>query len=145
MLWCMLTVFPSLAIKIVAALWLGGLVAIDLIETPAKFRIKSISRSSAVELGQEVFRSYGFLEMAFGVVLIVSILAGSRFYFFAGALLGCISLFVSPLLRHRLRGLVSASDQGLRNPQLKKYHLAYVALDLLKMLLLALLLLLPFG
>ncbi|MCA1595758.1 MAG: hypothetical protein LC772_04980, partial [Chloroflexi bacterium] len=52
-----------------AAFWLGGLCALDLIETPAKFRLESMPRGPAVELGRIVFRRFGTLELVVAAVM----------------------------------------------------------------------------
>ena len=37
------------------AVWLGGLIVIDFVETPARFRVWAINRNQVVAVGRKVF------------------------------------------------------------------------------------------
>ena len=45
------------------AVWLGGLIVIDLVETPARFRVKAINRNQVVAVGREVFAALNRMEV----------------------------------------------------------------------------------
>ena len=121
-------------IQLLAGLWLGGLIALDLIEAPTKFKIYSIERSAAVELGQAVFRKFGFLEMALSLALLayISLHRTIAEIWLVGTLVG-IALIISPWLRSRLATLIR---QHSSKDILRPYHRGYVVVDILKMLLL---------
>ena len=114
-------------------IWLGGLVAIDLIEAPAKFKIEGLDRAAAVRLGQVVFRRFGYLEMLLSGLLLASGSGTLRVRLIV-ALLSLIALLISPLLRSGLSVLVAKGNRG--GSSLRGAHAAYVAADILKMLLL---------
>lgn len=52
------------------AVWLGGLPIIDLVETPARFRVAAIDRNQAVAVGRAVFAAFNRTEAVVGAVLV---------------------------------------------------------------------------
>jgi uncharacterized membrane protein len=117
-------------ITFTAGLWLGGLIALDLIEAPTKFKIKSIERSAAVELGQAVFRKFGYVEMVLSLLLVTQAASGVPLYI--ATALAAIALIISPVVRSHLITLLQKGQKDT----LRLYHRVYVVLDISKMLLL---------
>ena len=131
------------------AVWLGGLIVIDLVETPARFRVKAINRNQVVAVGREVFAALNRMEVAVGALLVgASALLVSR----AAAhshkpLAAVISVGVMWLValaqyfwaRPRMSAATTELDLENRRPEearfqlLRRWHKTYVALDLVKM------------
>lgn len=51
------------------AVWLGGLIVIDFVETPARFRVQAINRSQVVAVGREVFAAVNRMESIIGAAI----------------------------------------------------------------------------
>ncbi|HET6383304.1 MAG TPA: hypothetical protein VFJ58_07940 [Armatimonadota bacterium] len=142
--------FPSPQLRTIAmigafaGLWLGGLIAIDLVETPAKFGVKGMDRSAAVELGQEVFHRFGMLEAAFAIAMLVFGNHGDAPSFLTAAsfALTVLALGVSPELRRRLNRTLRAllPEDREKSETFRALHRLYVTADLAKMILLAMVL-----
>src|SRR5215210_1147548 len=54
------------------ALWLGGLIVIDFVEAPAKFRVAEINRNQAVAVGRAVFAALNHVEVIAGAILLAT-------------------------------------------------------------------------
>ncbi len=54
------------------AVWLGGLIVIDFVEAPAKFRVAEINRNQAVAVGRAVFAALNRLETVLGAILLAA-------------------------------------------------------------------------
>lgn len=134
-------------VSALAGIWLGALVAIDLIETPAKFTLKGLDRATAVALGRVVFRRLGFLEMALGAALLAAGWRSGGGVVALAAPLWLITLALClglrPSLEVRMRGSADQVPQQERGKRaLRRLHQLYVAADGAKMLLLVALLIL---
>lgn len=130
------------------AVWLGGLIMIDFVETPARFRVKAINRNQVVAVGREVFAALNRTEVIIGLLLIVvSLLLVSRAetvsYRWRAALISVGLMWLVALLQYFwARPRMSAATKGLdlvkRRPKdarfdaLKRWHKTYVALDFIK-------------
>jgi uncharacterized membrane protein len=131
------------------AVWLGGLIVIDFVETPARFRVPAINRNQVVAVGQKVFAALNRTEAITGALLIaVSALLLSRAETVSTkALAAVLSVGVMWLVALAqlfwARPRMSAATQGLdlvnrrtgdaRFHTLRRWHKAYVAFDLFKM------------
>jgi hypothetical protein len=126
---------------VTAAFWLGGLVSIDLIEVPSKFRAPGVDRSAAVKIGRVVFRNFGYFELAVGAALAFA--AGRSGLSGVPRILPLVLLglafVVAVPLRLRLSRLSERSESARQDrdhsPTLKLHRL-YVAADGVKMALL---------
>jgi uncharacterized membrane protein len=131
------------------SVWLGGLVVIDFVEAPAKFRTPEISRNQAIAVGRQVFAAVNRMEVAFGALLL-AVSAGilvrtNSASQVDGASVACIGVMWAVALAQNfwLRPRMSMSGLSFDPPQegdsrygaVKCMHRAYVALDLLKMVL----------
>jgi uncharacterized membrane protein len=131
------------------ALWLGGLIVIDFVETPARFRVKAVNRNQVAAVGREVFAALNRMEAIVGALLVfVSALIVSRIptvtYKSWGALtsvglMWLVALFQYFWARPRMTkvteglDLVKRRQRDSRYDTLRRWHKTYVALDLAKM------------
>ncbi|MGH2410091.1 MAG: hypothetical protein ACRDGS_06925, partial [Chloroflexota bacterium] len=49
--------------RLLLALWVGGLVAIDLMETPTRFAVKEVDRNQIIAIGRRVFAALNRMEV----------------------------------------------------------------------------------
>lgn len=135
------------------AIWLGGLIAIDCIEAPARFRTPMLDRNQIVAVGRQVFAAFNRAEILMGVTLmIVSLLLlsradGANFLdllsgWMAIACIGLMALIaLIQFLKLRPRmveisqalDLVNRDESDPRHAKMRRLHRAYIALDIAKM------------
>ena len=131
------------------AVWLGGLIVIDLVETPARFRVAAIDRNQVVAVGREVFAALNRTEVIVGALLVAAsaLLAGraadvSRKSLAALAGVGVMWLVALAQYfwaRPRMSAATKELDLVNRRPEdarfrvFRRRHKTYVALDLVKM------------
>ena len=129
--------------------WLGGLIVIDFVETPAKFRTPEINRNQAVAVGRRVFAAFNRVEVIVGALLVAASLLLARRSSAAPlglpspmvtvGLMWLVSLAQNFWIRPRMSALSSTLDlvnraaEDVRYGELRRLHLAYVGLDLSKM------------
>lgn len=116
--------------------WLGMVLAISVVEAPLKFRAPGITLALGLGIGRLVFRALNIVEVLLATSITVScVLAPTAT---AAALLGALWLVLAVqllVLRPRLdrrAGLVIAGADVESSP----HHLVYIALEVLKILLL---------
>lgn len=130
------------------AVWLGGLIVINFVEAPAKFRAPEINRNQAVAVGRQVFAAVNRMEVVLGALLLTVtalILVRTNFSSQAGRIaVACIGLMWAVALAQNfwLRPRISSSGDSFepanrqagdpRYGAFKRLHRAYVALDLFK-------------
>jgi hypothetical protein len=133
------------------AVWLGGLIVIDCIETPARFRVKSIDRNQVAAVGWEVFAAVNRTETMLGALLIIvgallAVRATTISHKLSLALVNLGAMWLVALwqnfwARPRMSAATKALDLVNRLPGderfhlLRRWHKTYVALDLVKILL----------
>ncbi|MDQ3803436.1 MAG: hypothetical protein M3416_06345, partial [Acidobacteriota bacterium] len=68
----------TFARELALAVWLGGLIVIDFVETPARFRVPGLNRNQVVAVGREVFAAFNRTEVLVGAALVAAsaLLAG---------------------------------------------------------------------
>jgi hypothetical protein len=131
------------------AVWLGGFIVIDFVETPARFRVQAINRNQVVAVGREVFAALNRMETLIGALLIiVSALLVSRrptgSHKAQVALICVVVMWLVALLQYfwaRPRMSAATKELDLVNRQpgdarlgvLRRWHKTYVELDLVKM------------
>jgi hypothetical protein len=131
------------------AVWLGGLIVIDFVETPARFRVKAINRNQVVAAGREVFAAVNRMEAFVGALLVgVSALLliraptvthKSLAAFQCVAVMWLVALtqyfWAWPRMSATTEGLdlVNRQPGDARFNLLRRWHKTYVALDLVKM------------
>ncbi len=130
------------------AVWLGGLIVIDFVETPAWFRVPSLNRNQVVAVGREVFAALNRMEVFVGALLVaasallliraapaphkslaavgvgVMWLVALAQYFWAGPRMAAVTADLD---------LVNRDPGDARFQAFRRWHKTYVALDLLKM------------
>lgn len=116
--------------------WLGMLVAISFLETPLKFRAPGITTPLALGIGRLVFRTLNLTELALGALLTAALFTGPTPGAIGWALLSSLwaALLIQvgllrPRLDRRTRALLAGDP-----PPPSHQHLAYIALDVGKVL-----------
>ena len=130
------------------AVWLGGLIVIDFVETPARFRVNAISRNQVVAVGRAVFAAFNRTEAVVGALLIAAgallvTRAETNSYKSVAAvtavgLMWLVALSQYFWARPRISAVTKELDLVSREPgdvrfqSLRRWHKTYVALDFLK-------------
>src|SRR5215210_338795 len=130
------------------AVWLGGLIVIDFVETPARFRVPGLSRNQVVAVGREVFAAFNRTETVAGAALVAtSVALAARAetvsYRWLAALVGVAAMWLVALAQYfwarpHMSAVTAELDLVNRPPEdtrfdaLRRWHKTYVALDLLK-------------
>ncbi|MBD9733803.1 hypothetical protein IGX29_18715 [Streptomyces sp. H28] len=120
--------------------WLGMVLAISFLEAPLKFRAPGVTIPLGLGIGRIVFRALNLAEAALAVVVVVAVATGGPDAgvivptAVAVAVLAAQLGVVRPLLNRR-------SDRVLAGEQVPRSsaHLYYVALEVIKTLVLAVL------
>ncbi|TQF65371.1 hypothetical protein FK531_21975 [Rhodococcus spelaei] len=118
-------------------LWLGMVLAISFVETPLKFRAPGVTLASGLGIGRLVFRALNTLEAVLAVVLLVACaivgpgVASWVLVASVAVVLAVQVLVVRPPLTRRSNRIL-AGEQAPRS----RMHYAYVALELVKVVLL---------
>ncbi|HEV2881333.1 MAG TPA: DUF4149 domain-containing protein [Pyrinomonadaceae bacterium] len=135
--------------ELALAVWVGGLIVIDFVETPARFRVTAIDRNQVVAVGREVFAAFNRTEVFVGAALVsVSASIAGRAAIVSqksqAAFISVVVMWLVALLQYFwARPLMSAAMKGLdlvnrrpgdaRYDVLRRWHKTYVALDLIKL------------
>lgn len=126
------------------AFWLGALLAIDVIETPARVTTGNVPRPYRFAIGARVFKWFAWAQVLFGVVLTSILLktqtGGQQFY---GGLIILLltllqALWIGPSMSNRMVVRVSQGNNvelDLR-PGSTVFHSVYIGADAIKALLL---------
>jgi hypothetical protein len=117
--------------------WLGMVLAISFLETPLKFRAPGITVPLGLGIGRLVFRALAVEELALAGMLTAALALGDRtttVIVLASLLWAVLVVQVAVLLPRldRRARLILAGD----TPSRSRLHLAYVALDGIKVVLL---------
>jgi len=131
----------SVVATAVAFAWMGMVLALSFIETPLKFRAPNVTLPIGLGIGRLVFDALGRIELVLGLVLALSFVAIGSVTSVAWAALALIWIVVLGqrfVLRPRLAGRTDAVIRGEQVPP-ATYHLWFVALDVIKVVLLAVL------
>jgi hypothetical protein len=123
----------------VTFLWLGMVLAISFLEAPLKFRAPGVTIPVGLGIGRMVFRALNLVETALSVVLAVAVAAGDppsaviALTAAAAAVLAVQLAAVRPRLNRRSDAVLAGEDPALHR---SRAHLYYVALEVLKVLVL---------
>lgn len=63
---------PAVVRTLAAALWIGGMAALDFIDAPLRFATPALTRNQAVALGQAVFARFNQIEVACGIAALAT-------------------------------------------------------------------------
>lgn len=114
--------------------WMTGVLFISFIETPLKFRAKSVNTAIGVEIGSIVFTVLTWIELTFSLLLFI-LLCLSPFIFQEWILL--ISIFsiltfqmLDLLPKLKKHALLLINNKKLNS---KKAHISYIVLEILKL------------
>ena len=136
----MTTHVAAVAQLAVPFLWLGMVLGISFLETPLKFRAPGITVPLALGIGRLVFRALNAVEVALAVTLTVALFAsnGDLDAVVVAVFIAVWTLLVIQVavLRPRLDRRVQQLLHG-QSPPRSRQHLAYVAIECTKILLLA--------
>jgi hypothetical protein len=119
--------------------WLGMVLAISFLETPLKFAAAGITLPLGLGIGRLVFGALNIIELAFATTLVVLVVRRSRVWRSVQMLLGgvCATLLVQvavlrPVLDERTLQVIAGTP-----PPPAPWHLAYIALEVVKVAVLA--------
>ena len=116
-----------------AFVWLGMVLAISFLETPLKFRAPGITLPLGLGIGRLVFRARNTIEITLAAILLAALLtyrpgvSGWALLGIAGALLATQTGLLRPRLDRRARQIITG-----QTPPPSRPHLAYIALEILK-------------
>ena len=119
--------------------WLGMVLAISFLETPLKFRAPGITLPLGLAIGRLIFRALNAAEMTLAAMLLAALLtygpgvAGWLLLGITGTLLATQTGLLRPRLDRRARQIID----GQAPPPSRRLHLAYIALEILKVAALA--------
>lgn len=118
---------------VIAAVWIGMLVGLSFIATPAKFLAPSLTLPVALDVGRHTFSVFNRVEWAFSVVLLLFVLVRPCGWISAsGAIVAALvvaieTLWLLPLLDARV-GLIIAGE----HPAPSQHHTLYIGLEAAK-------------
>jgi hypothetical protein len=116
-----------------AFVWLGMVLAISFLETPLKFRAPGITLALGLGIGRLVFRVLNTTEISLAAVLLAALLtyrpgvSAWALLGIAAALLATQTGLLRPRLDRRARQIITG-----QTPPPSRLHLAYIALELIK-------------
>ena len=119
--------------------WLGMVLAISFLETPLKFQSPGITLPLDLGIGRLVFRALNTTEITLPAVLLAALftyrpgIASWLLLALTGALLATQTGLLRPRLDRRARQIID----GQAPPPSRRLHLAYIALEILKVAALA--------
>lgn len=132
----------ALALLAVPFIWLGMVLAISFLETPLKFRAPGITVPVGLGIGRLVFRALNAAELVLAVALTLALLASGTGEVNVGGSVTTVLIAIWTLLlvqvavlRPRLDRRAQQLIQG-QNPPQSHLHLAYVAAECTKIVLL---------
>ena len=124
-----------LVVELVAAmLWIGLLLGVSFLATPAKFLAPSLSLAVALDVGRQTFGVFNKVEWALAILLLALVLAGPKARLsIAGAVVLAVmvvveTLWLLPVLDQRV-GLIIAGQQ----PPESSLHVVYIVLQIVKL------------
>jgi hypothetical protein len=129
----------AISTLVVASLWLGLLLGVSFLATPAKFLAPSLSLPVALDVGRHTFAVFNKAEWLLSVLLLSLVVVGIR------SRISCVAAFTVALLTltetvwllpilDQHAGLVIAGQQ----PVASNYHSLYFAIEIAKVIALVL-------
>lgn len=129
----------ALSSLIAATLWLGLLLGVAFLATPAKFLAPSLPLPAALDVGRHTFAIFNKVEWLLAVVLLLLALAPPRMGLHVGAALTAAlivaveTVWLLPLLDQRVSLVIAGQP-----PPPSDYHNLYIGLDVAKLVALGL-------
>lgn len=127
---------PATTVAVAATfVWLGMVLAISFLEAPLKFRAPGITVPLGLGIGRLVFRGLNGCELVLTAVVTVTMIIGRPEARTAVTLVIAISILLAQLVlvRPRLIRRTNAVLAGAGAPR-SRVHLAYVGLELVKVI-----------
>jgi hypothetical protein len=119
----------------VSLLWAGMVMGISFLETPVKFRARTLTRPVALDVGRHVFGALGKVEMVWAAVG-VGLLSRTPFPTFAILVFGLAALIVllqafwlRPLLDRRILLILDGTE-----PEPGPWHTLYIVMEVVKLI-----------
>ncbi|WBB67692.1 hypothetical protein [Micromonospora sp. WMMD812] len=119
-------------------IWFGMVAAISLIEAPLKFRAPGITRALGLGIGRLVFRALNLAELTLLLLLTLALVGASagaaRWTLLAvtAAMLLTQAFVLRPLLDGRAQEIIAGGQ-----PAASHLHLVYIALEAVKLVMVA--------
>ncbi len=138
-------ILQILALWLAAIFW-GGLIAIDFVVTPLRFNLKNVDADSLQRLANEVFRVFGWVQVGLVAgVFVLALLGGAGVEVllpavFLLALSGLNAGLLEPTMRRMRSAQLSPEEREANAPARSQLHQAYLIADVFKVVLGAVLL-----
>lgn len=123
----------DIAHLLVPVLWLGLLIGVSFIATPAKFVAASLTLPVAVDVGRVTFAFFNEIEWGMFALLVIAIVLSGPSPFASGAtvVIGtCLTvqtIWLLPVMNGRIADIVAGGT-----PPQSAHHLLYIVADVLK-------------
>lgn len=119
------------------ALWVGGMLALDIVEAPVRFASPLLNRNQAVGIGQELFARFNRVEVALAVVGLAAAIAARSARWTIGlvslmlALVLVQAAYLTPAISRLAKGLdfVNRTPGDPRFAAIRPLHAAYAVLE----------------
>lgn len=127
----------SLSLMFFSTLWLGVLIGVSFVATPAKFNAESLSLIEALDVGQHTFSTFRWIEGSFCAALLAHLLWLKDIRFFAPIVLVLVSLVavqvfvLLPTLGVRIDAYLSGTP-----PPPSSDHFTYALIEIAKVVVL---------
>jgi len=118
----------------IALLWLGLLLGVSFLATPAKFLAPSLTLPVALDVGRHTFALFNKIEWILSIGLLFTMLVGARAWLgvaaavTAAAAVLAETVWLLPFLDQRV-GMIIAGQP----PPASSHHYLYIAVELLKL------------
>ncbi|MHA6688126.1 hypothetical protein [Mesorhizobium sp. A556] len=119
---------------VVAMLWIGLLLGVSFLATPAKFLAPSLSLAVALDVGRQTFGVFNKVEWALAILLLALVVSGPRAWLslavavVVAAMVVVETIWLLPVLDQRV-GLIITGQQ----PPESSLHVVYIALQIVKL------------
>ncbi|MGH3723032.1 MAG: hypothetical protein ACRDUS_02750 [Mycobacterium sp.] len=119
-----------------SAFWLGMVVAISFVETPLKFRAPGVTIQVGLAIGRLVFRALNIVECVLAAALVALFVAGHGSWgvvvagIVASACLAIQLVVIRPVMGRRTNAIRAGATYTGRS----RVHLAYIAVEVVKVL-----------
>lgn len=133
-----MTAAAAVVRTLAAALWVGGMAALDFVDAPLRFATPALSRNQAVALGQAIFVRFNRIEVICGIVALAAAAAArsARWTIVVTALMLALVLVQTVYLTPEITRLAAGLDFVNRTPGDPRYaairslHSVYAAVEI---------------
>lgn len=128
----------ELGLLLLPVFWAGLLVGVSFIATPAKFQASSLTLPVALDVGRATFAIWNNVEWL-ALALFAPLIAFTRIDTFSAVAIAVLGVFLLiqsvvllPILNNRIAAIIAGA-----HPPPSSDHLIYIAIDILKLIVLA--------